>query len=195
MNSLNLHLSDIINEADKFLVNFHSSLKLPIPIEEIVELKMKIAIVAVPGIKSLLGVDSFINRKFDQITIDEYSYDNYLERTRFSVAHEIGHLILHRQWYQNNGPSNLDEFMVFFDRIDREDYKYIEIQAHTFAGLILVPTKRLIEEIKLKLNRIPKLEPPEVFIPMIQDLCNIFQVSGEVMLRRLQKEGIVKSNS
>ena len=195
MKSLNLKLSDVRNEANSFLQNYHPSLRLPIPIEEIVELKMKVAIVAVPGIKSLLGIDSFINRDFNQITIDEYSYDNYEERTRFSVAHEIGHLVLHRQWYQKNGPKNLDDFMIFFDRIDREDYKYIEIQAHTFAGLILVPTNKLLDEIKIKLNRIPSQESPEYFIPFIQDLCNVFKVSGEVMLRRLQKEKIIKSTS
>lgn len=194
MNSPNLNLTDVRNEADKFIHNYHPSLELPIPIDEIVELKMKIAIVAVPGIKSLLGVDSFINRAFNQITIDEYSYDTYVERTRFSIAHEIGHFVLHRQWYEKNGPMNLDDFMEFFDRIDRDDYKYLEIQAQTFAGFILVPTIKLNEEIKQKIGYVPELEPSETFTPIFQDLLNKFQVSGDVMLKRLIREKIIKAN-
>lgn len=195
MQSPNLKLIDVVRAANKFLSTYHPSLSLPIPIEEIVEQKMDIALFAVPGIKSLIGVDAFISSDFTQITIDEDCFVKYAERTRFSIAHEIGHLILHKDWYEKYGPKNLDDYLSSHDRMDGQIYKYIEIQAQTFAGLVLVPKELLIIELKKKLGRVPSTEPPEILASAVIDLPEIFKVSDAVILRRLQNEGIVKSNS
>lgn len=195
MQSPNLRLIDVVRAANKFLSTYHSSSSLPIPMEEIVEQKMDIALFAVPGIKSLIGVDAFISSDFTQITIDENCFIKYPERTRFSIAHEIGHLILHKDWYEEYGPKNLDDYLSSHDRIDGQIYKYIEIQAQTFAGLVLVPKDLLFTELKKKLGRIPSAESPEILASAVIDLPEIFKVSDAVILRRLQNEGIVKSNS
>lgn len=181
--------------ADTYLKTYHPSLILPIPIEEIVERKMNIALYAIPGIKNLLGIDAFINSDFNQITVDELCFIKFPERTRFSLAHEIGHFILHKNWYGKYGPKNFDDYLTSHDRMNGKIYRYIEIQAHTFAGLVLVPKKLLFDELKKRLGKPPSQEEPEILFPVAQDLLSIFQVSGEVMLRRLQREGIVKSNS
>ncbi len=190
----NLTLSSVIKASEDFLKNFHPSLSLTIPIEDIVELKMKIALVVIPGIKDLIGVDSFISADFSQITVDEYSFTTYVERTRFSIAHEVGHFVLHKDWYEHNGPKSIEDYLIFYDKIDPEIYKFLEIQAQTFAGLVLVPKEALVKELKRKLGAVPSLEAPEILAPVFQDLLDVFQVSGEVMLRRLQKENIVKNN-
>lgn len=191
----NLRYADVVYVADNFLKKYHPSFTLPIPFEEIVEIRMKIFVMAVPGIKSLLGIDAFISSDFSQITIDENYFIKFPERTRFSIAHEIGHLVLHKEWYGKYGPKNFEDYLTFHDRIDNQVYKYIEIQAHTFAGLVLVPKNLLLKELRKRLSRIPSHENPEILIPVAQDLLEIFQVSGDVMLRRLQKEGIVKSSN
>lgn len=193
MNPSNLRLIDVTRAAESFLQEHNPSAKLPVPIEEIVELKIGIAVVVVPGIKKLLGIDAFINSSFSQITIDEHSYSAYPERTKFSIAHEIGHLVLHADWYKTNGPKTMDEYLGFYDRIDHEIYKHLEIQASTFAGLVLVPKRILLEKLKGKLGRVPSNENPELLIPVFQDLLDIFKVSGEVLLRRMQSEKIVRS--
>lgn len=195
MQGSNLKYADVARAAENFLQKYHHSLILPIPIEEIVEHKMNIALFAISGIKSLIGVDAFISADFSQITIDEYHFTKFPERTRFSIAHEIGHLILHKKWYEKYGPKNLGDYLNFHDRIDNEIYRYTEIQAQTFAGLVLVPKNSLFDELKKRLGKVPQLEAPEVLAPIAQDLLETFQVSGDVMLRRLQKEKIVKSNS
>ena len=195
MKEPSLTYQDVANAANKFLKTYHSSFKLPIPIEEIVELKMNIAIVAVLGIKKLLGIDAFISSDFTQITVDENSLLKFTKRTRFSIAHEIGHLILHKDWYEKYGPKNFEDYLTFYDRIDNDVYKFMEIQASTFAGLVLVPPNSLLNEFKIRVGKIPHLETPEILIPIAQDLLEIFEVSGEVIFRRLQKEKIIKSNS
>lgn len=194
MQGTNLTLSDVTKAAHDFLEQHHPSLEAPIPIEEIVEISMGLGLAVVPGIKLLLGIDAFINSDFTGITIDEDSFNQYPERTRFSIAHEVGHLILHKDWYLKNGPKGLTDYLTFHDRIDKEVYKYIEIQAHTFAGLVLVPTSTLLTELKKKIGKIPANETPEILIPVAQDLLDTFKVSGEVIWRRLQREGVIKNS-
>lgn len=193
MNPTGLTLADVNRKANEFLQKYNPSKNLPIPIEEIVELQMNIALVVVPGIKELLGIDAFISSDFSQITIDEYAYENYAERTKFSIAHEIGHSILHAEWYKNHGPKNLDDYLTFHERVSPEVYKFLEIQANTFAGLVLVPTNQLIILLRTKLGRTPSDEDFSVLVPIFQELLDVFQVSGEMLLYRMQKEKFVKS--
>lgn len=195
MQGSNLKFADVARAANNFLKTYHPSFVLPIPIEEIVEHKMDIAIFAIPGIKSLIGVDSFISSDFSQITVDEDYFIKFPERTRFSIAHEVGHLILHKDWYEKYGPKNFEDYLSSHDKTDEQIYKFTEVQAQTFAGLVLVPTDQLFSELKKRLGRIPSLESPEVLAPAVQDLPEIFRVSDAVILRRLQKESIVKSNN
>lgn len=187
-----IRLVDVKKEAERFLQEYHSSLVLPIPIEEIVELKMGIGLSVVSGIKELLGIDAFINRDFSEIIVDSFSFEKYVARTRFSIAHEIGHLILHREWYEKNGPKNVEEYFGFTDHFDANIYKKIEIQASTFAGLVLIPTKRLTELLIERLGRLPEEEEPELLGGVLQDLPTIFNVSDRPLLWRLQDEKIIK---
>jgi hypothetical protein len=195
MQGPNLRYPDVREAAVAFLTKHHPSGSLPIPIEDIVERQMNIAVFAVPGIKLLLGVDAFITSDFKQITVDSRCFSVYPERTRFSIAHEIGHLILHKQWYEKYGPRDIDDYLRSHDLIDNQIYKFIEIQAQTFAGLILVPTELLLSELKKRFGRVPASQPPEVLAPYIQDLPELFNVSDAVILRRLEREKILQINT
>lgn len=189
-----IKLSDVELEASKFLTKYNPSFTLPIPIEGIVECQMKIILSVVPGIKSLIGIDAFITSDFSQITIDENSFTRYPERTRFSIAHEIGHLILHKDWYCKYGPKNIDDYLNSHDNVDDQTYKYTEIQAQTFAGLVLVPRVLLLSEISKRFGKIPKNESVEILTSTIVDLPEIFKVSDSVILRRLKSEGIINTD-
>ena len=187
-----IRLAGVNRAAEEFLQKYHPSLDLPIPIEEIVELRMGIGLNVVSGIKQLLDIDAFINRGFTEIFIDSFSFDKYIPRTRFSIAHEIGHVILHREWYEKNGPTDIEGYLNFIDRTNEENYKKIEIQASTFAGLVLIPTRKLIKLFVERLGKLPKEEEPELLGGIIQDLPTIFNVSERPILWRLQDEKIIK---
>lgn len=55
-------------------------------------------------------------------------------RSRFDLAHEIGHLILHR---------------YVGSELEAERYKLKESQAHKFAGALLLPAETFAEEIRI----------------------------------------------
>lgn len=185
-------LQHVRGEAEKFLKRYHPLNTLPIPIEEVVELQMKIGLNVVKGIKQLVDTDAFINREFSEIFVDELSFEKFPARTRFSIAHEVGHFVLHKDWYERNGPKNIEDYLKYVDTLDEQTYKYIERQASTFAGLILIPTVHLVKLMKKHLGRVPNEEEPELLKGIIQDLPATFDVSEMPILWRLQDEKMIK---
>lgn len=117
MEIVSLTLAQVRNAADEFLKKYNRKGLLPVPIEDIAELSLNIFVCAVPGIKNLIGIDGFITSDFTQITIDEHCYTKFVERTRFTIAHEIGHKILHQEWYIKNGPKDFSSHQDFFSKI------------------------------------------------------------------------------
>ncbi len=77
---------------------------------------------------------------------------------------------------------------------------WFETQASEFAGRLLVPLDPLVEEFKLKRQIIlrkyssfysEKLDNDDLFSMVAQLICNRFDVSAEVIERRLRKENIM----
>src|SRR3989344_7875048 len=132
-------LPQVKQAADKFLKTYHHNLTIPVPIEDIVELKLKIRIILIPGLIKDFGVNAFIANTFDSIVIDENMFQRQPERIRFTVAEEIGHLFLHKDWYQKNGPKSFDQYLDWQLKLDKTLFNYIERQAKTFAGMVLMP--------------------------------------------------------
>lgn len=181
--------------ANQFLSDYHPSLELPIPIEEIAESKLGLTITQEMNLKKDYDVDGFLTSDLTTIFIDFDLYMKHENRTRLTIAHEIGHLIIHGKLFQDLNINSTKELNNMIDQVTDEDYRWLEYQAYSFAGQVLVPKQLLFKELEKRLDKIPVSETPEVILPMLQDLLDVFQVSGEVMLRRLQKEGIVKTNN
>jgi len=181
--------------AYSFLSSYYPSLSLPIPIEEIAESKFNIEIIPVMTMKEEYDADGCLTSDFSTIFVDYHVYTKQENRTRFTIAHEIGHLVLHKELFETLKIQTANDLYKLSDKISNENYGWLEYQAYTFAGHVLVPKNLLLSEIKKRLGRIPEHENPENMFHVFQDLIDVFKVSGEVMLRRLTKEGLVKSNS
>lgn len=181
--------------ANEFLKKYHPNFFLPIPIEEIVEQKLKIKITQEMSLKKDYDVEGFLISDFSTIFVDFNMYLKHENRTRFTIAHEVGHLILHRDIFKKLNINSVEKLNDFSIKLTDEQYGWLEYQAYSFASHVLVPKDLLIKELKKRIGKIPSMERPEVLAPIIQDLPDIFNVSDAVMLRRLQKEEIIQSNS
>ncbi|MBU2051731.1 ImmA/IrrE family metallo-endopeptidase [Patescibacteria group bacterium] len=181
--------------AQKFLEQHHPSLSLPIPIEEIAESKLNIEIIPIKTLKQDFDIDGCLDSTLSRIFIDFDLYINQENRTRFTIAHEVGHLALHWEIFNSLEIKSQTDLYKLVDNISNEDYKWLEYQAYSFAGHILVPTQLLTHEIK---SRLPISQTGEVsaedLYPVFPELIEKFNVSGEVLLRRLQKVGLVNNN-
>lgn len=169
-------------------------MSLPIPIEEIAESALKLTIVPTVGIKKEFDIDGCINSDLTTIFVD---YDLYMKRenrTRFTIAHEVGHLVIHSEIFKSFEIKTAEDLIRLQTKITDEESGWLEYQAYAFAGHCLVPRDQLVQAVKKIIGRVPQQEPLENLFPMTQDLLEIFNVSGDVMLKRLQKEGLVKTN-
>ena len=188
-----LNYNQIKGIAEGFLNKYHKDLSIPIPIEDITELKLEISLVTIPQMKSSFDIDGFINSTFDQITVDDDIFNLFEERARFTIAHELGHWVLHSSIYSQFKIQTLEEYLSFQNNISAEDQKWLEIQANIFAACLLVPSSKLKQEFSsaLKEERVPRGANEEYFIPLIEQLPSKFNVSWAVLYRRMQKEGLI----
>ncbi len=181
--------------AENFLKQNHSSLVLPIPIEEIAESKLNLDIIPVKTLRQEYDVDGSLDSTLKRIFIDFDLYMDQENRTRFTIAHEIGHLVLHHEIFKKLDIKTESDLHKLIENINNEDYRWLEHQAYSFAGHVLVPSKLLVREIqsRLVMKSSQQITAEDIY-PIFSELTSLFKVSGEVILRRLQKIGLVKNN-
>jgi len=190
---------DLRSKADEFLKTYHTSGTIPIPIEEIVEFEFKINIVSVLGLQREFEVDGFTSADLKNIYVDEYVYTDYINRYRFTLAHEIGHIVLHNDLYKAHNCATIYEWKEFINSIPEKEHGWLEYQGYAFAGLVLVPRESLMKYTQESINKINEMG---VFLKdnwdfawtLIEDyLAKIFLVSSNVIEKRLDKDEIKKS--
>lgn len=184
--------------ADTFLKEHNEKGSLPVPIEQIVEAQFELNIIPVPGLLNAFDVDAFISRDLSSITVDQFVLERRPTRYRFSLAHELGHLILHKDVFASLAFSSIEEWKAVQQSIDEKDYGWLEWQAYAFAGLVLVPPKELawaFEELKDKAEKVGLAlqKTGDVGLTYVSNkLATTFEVSKGVIERRLAKEGLWK---
>jgi Zn-dependent peptidase ImmA (M78 family) len=101
-------------------------------------------------------------------------------RQRFSLAHEIGHLVMHE---------GTPVFIDRFDRVNRRDGSSNgeEIQANSFAAELLMPRELVAQEVDRALSKQETITPQK----LAERLAKMFKVSPESMSYRLQNLGFV----
>jgi hypothetical protein len=104
---------DIGKKAQDFLSEYHSSFELPIPIEEIIDVKMGLDIVPFPNLYRDYGLSGYLSQDRTTIFVDQFQSDNYEEKFRFTLAHELGHFFLHRSFYEDLPFRSPDEYVTW----------------------------------------------------------------------------------
>ena len=103
---------EIERTANTFLATYNPSRKIPIPIEEIVEIELEISIVPKMGMLSQHDFDAFLSSDLSELYIDHDHYMSQTNRSRFTLAHEIGHYVLHKDIIRS--VSTLNEWKVIY---------------------------------------------------------------------------------
>jgi len=135
---------DLRQRAEAFLARYHFERTIPVPIEQIVDVQLQMDIVPVPGLQNAYNTVAFISRDLQTICVDDFVYRARPNRYRFSLAHELGHRILHAKVFQDLAFDDIASWKeVVSDAIPEDQYRYLEFHAYAFAGLILVPPVEL----------------------------------------------------
>lgn len=153
-----LSYDDLRNIADDFLDKHWPDRDIPVDIEHIIDVKIGLDIVPIPDHldgSSSFDAEGLLSSDRDSIWVDETIYSNYLNRYRFTLAHEISHWILHEDIYQHADFSDINEWRNFIQALSEEDRSWYEWQGYSLGGLLLVqedPLEREIESCKKKLS-------------------------------------------
>lgn len=188
----------IREEAGKFRQKFVSPPHLlPVPIIQIVELSLKIEPIPILGLMEI-DIDGFLTSDLKSICIDANIYQNPRNenRLRFTLAHEVGHWVLHKNEIRRCSFRNPIDWMHFREDFLEDDLNWFEQQAYEFAGRLLIPKDALLSELKSLDSKIREyrsradgeIEPLEDALSRV--LCSKFGVLPEVVARRMRREKI-----
>ncbi len=181
--------------AERFQNEYNTEGHIPVPIEEIIESKLKLSIVPFKNLKSGYDTEAFLTKDLRSLYIDEdiYMNERYEFRMRYTLAHEVGHLVLHRDIYEKTEIDSADEWIAFQNNSDSDQYSWFEKHAYDFAGLILVPSDQLLEGYRKGLHVLAENNYSfhTAAVEMVNSyICNPlsrqFLVSTEVIERRIK---------
>jgi hypothetical protein len=182
--------------AHDFLIKFHGSLEIPIPIDLIAERDLGLAIIPSHEMQNVYGIEGFLSKDCSSINVDQYVMENRLYRYRFTIAHEIGHLVLHRGLYDNAQYETTEDWIAFVNQIEAAEYGWAERQAYWFAGLVLLPPEVFAGKFNDYVARATEQGYPikihfDEFIQFIAaPLGREFEVSADVVDRQIRYEGL-----
>lgn len=200
-----LRYEEIATIANQFLATHECLEKLPVPIEEIVENDLKMDIIPTPNLQRDFGIEGFTSRDFSSIYVDESIYTNNYYRYKFTLAHEIGHLVIHREALEQLEFDSISSWTGVLDQIDGFAYGKMEFQGYCFGGLILVPPHHLA---RLFHEELPRVQPliaqakdlgikPKDYIDyaadtMATNLKKYFEASTDVLIRRIKSDNLIE---
>jgi hypothetical protein len=199
-----LSYEQIAERASDFLKGLKYEGIIPIPIEKIIDRDLKINIVPIPNLFRTFDINAITSSDLKTIYVDEYLYTN-LDRTyRFTLAHELGHIVLHRDFYRSIKIKSLMDWKKFISDVEEKEYQYLELQANNFSGLLLVPQNELAAHFELKLKDLKRSKIMRRFEGLnmadyvdltlkiiAEKLTDVFEVSSRVIRIRMEKSNLV----
>jgi len=174
-------MSKIIKEV-KLLLNRFDVSELPVPVEKIAE-KLG-AILSFEPFEGDQDISGVLYRKGGDVIIGVNS-SHARVRQRFTIAHEIGHLLLHDR-------------EIFVDKVVKVNFRdkrsslavdREEIAANAFAAELLMPKNCVTAELSSMLKAKPEIGTEDLII----NLANTFDVSKPAMEYRLINLGMITS--
>ncbi|MCP4129547.1 MAG: ImmA/IrrE family metallo-endopeptidase [bacterium] len=122
-----------------------------------VESELGIDIVPIPNLQDVYHIEAFLSNDLKTIYVDQNVYFNYETRYRFSIAHEIGHYYLHKNFYEMITFDKPEEWMGIYQSLNDTTHSKLEFQAYSFASYILIPDYHLKDNFSNELNAIMEL--------------------------------------
>ncbi|HAM87970.1 MAG: hypothetical protein US83_C0001G0088 [Candidatus Falkowbacteria bacterium GW2011_GWC2_38_22] len=182
---------DVIKiKADTFRKMYWND-SIPVDIEKIIDVKLGIDIIPTPDMMKLCNTDALISSDFTSINVDNdwYNDERNMNRLRFSLAHEMGHFVLHKDIYGSFKIESLDDFYNFIENISQQTYRSMEWQAQTFASYLLVPrdmVRSVYKKIYDEVRQSASMDFSNIEEEFLNDLMSVpmskeFGISAEAM--------------
>lgn len=128
---------------------------LPVDVFTLTELELKLDVIPFDDLFTKYAVDAALLHDFTGLYVDAEAYLLWengpvwkQNRLRFTVAHELGHFILHRDIAVAQSFKSFEGFALWIRDNGGMKYK-LEQEANEFAGRLLVPRERLADDFEV----------------------------------------------
>ena len=121
-------------------------------------------------------------------------------RYRFTLAHELAHVILHGELYEQFKFSDVEEFKAFQRDFPEKEYGWIEWQGYALAGFILVPSAELRKRFERAVESLRRAgmslsRAADVARHMLEkNLARQSEVSSQTIHKRLEHDNLWPEN-
>jgi len=188
--------ADIWSEAEK-IRNACWDSSIPVDVDVIVEKELGLNIIPIPNLTQLISSDAYLTGDLKEIDYDD-SANGF--RLRFSIAHEIGHFVLHPDQIRQLRFASFIEWKNTINVLPAGVWGRAEYQAREFAGRLLVPLPQLmeairelkpvIEDAKEKTKDIEFDWTQSLISGIAREINKRFEVSASVIATRIKSEKI-----
>jgi Zn-dependent peptidase ImmA (M78 family) len=174
---------------------------VPVDVFSLVELDLRLDVIPFDDLSAKYQVDAAFTPDFTGIYVDAESYILWergpawkQKRLRFTVAHELGHWAMHREYAARLKFASFDDFARHFKADDSSRY-WLEKEANEFAGRLLVPIERLREQFDRFAAQIVSIIPDwlrseDLRSKFADTVAPKFGVSQQTLLARLDRESL-----
>ena len=172
-----LTFDEVSREVEDLRARYETLQSIPIDIDAFLEFDLGLEIVPLAGLREKVNAEAMISQDYKTIYVDVQSYNDerLWNRLKFSIAHELGHMFLHKDFFCHQDIKNEDEWINFMSSLQLK-YSFLENHANWFAGMLLIPASELRR--LLQADRKPSL--PE--------LTRHFEVSTKAICKRLASQ-------
>ncbi len=192
-----LTYKQIEDAAAKCLAETHPDGTIPVPIEDIIDVGFGIDLVPTPKLEERFLAVAFITHDLKEIRVDDFVYRKQPYRLRFSLAHELGHLILHEAIYKQMAFKTPDEWKQAMTDLGSANYNRLEDQVDRFAGLLLCPPAQFRDHFAKVTGALAQAGktfrdiPQEAQDYAVKGLARTFDVSSGTIWYRLRDEHLI----
>ena len=170
--------------------------------------KAGIDVVPAAGLRADVGVEACISADLRSLYIDLDLLNNprMAFRVHFSVAHELGHAVLHGHVFDVHAEENPRTVSEWARHVqERVETPMLEAEAHEFAGCLLVPESALrdlyeechpvmLEAFQKEGWSLDAMDFDRIRAYLASHIHRKFEVSATVIEIRLRKLGIIANH-
>lgn len=187
---------EIAKKANAFAVEHKlAQRKFPLDVEEIAEFDLGMEIRLCAGVLEDFGSPAQIapGDKRPIITVDAEQYRQHTSFYRYSVAHEIGHYVLHREWLEKVWQliGSVEDWQRVILNQSEDDYQWMEGQAEEFASYLLAPEEVFEPFLATQVSKIESVDVPlqsEDILPYLANpVGEFFGMSNSAAQARIRK--------
>ncbi len=181
--------------AEQFRAEHHADGTIPIPVEEIIEFRLGLNIIPMPGLRRSFDIDGYVSKSLLDISVDQYIQESRPDHYRYVLAHELSHVLIHGEIISQLNFDSIEAWKAAVLGIAKEERSVYDGQAHEFGTLILVPSDRLAAEFKqdrtrfeqrgLSLSQVAATERGRIIIE--DNLARRFDVPRFVITDRMNR--------